>query len=61
MAKVAVVQANSYDSQIVDQAMTELLAHLAGMSKYIQPGERVLVKPNLLEGLPPEKAVTTHP
>jgi len=61
MTKVAVVQAYSYDTQIVEQAMTELLAHLGGISQYIQPGERVLVKPNMLEGLPSEKATTTHP
>ena len=61
MTKVAVVQANSYDPHIVEQAMTELLAHLGGMSKYIQPGDRVLVKPNMLEGVDKGKHVTTHP
>ncbi|MEG6585434.1 hypothetical protein [Dendrosporobacter sp. 1207_IL3150] len=61
MTKVAVVQANSYDPQVVEQAMTELLAHLGGMSKYIQPGERVLVKPNMLEGVDKGLSVTTHP
>lgn len=48
MTKVAVVQ-----------AMTELLAHLGGMSQ--QPGERVLVKRNMLEGVDKGLSVTTHP
>lgn len=61
MPKVAVVKANSYDTQIVEQAITELLAHLGGMSTYIQPGERVLVKPNMLEGVDKSLSVTTHP
>ncbi|MEG6585412.1 DUF362 domain-containing protein [Dendrosporobacter sp. 1207_IL3150] len=61
MRKVAVVKANSYDTQIVEQAMTELLTHLGGMSKYIKPGERVLVKPNMLEGVDKGLSVTTHP
>ncbi|SMD13247.1 hypothetical protein [Sporomusa malonica] len=61
MTKVAVVKSDSYDTQIVEQAITELLAHLGGMSKYIQPGARVLVKPNMLEGVDEGKCVTTHP
>jgi len=61
MTKVAVVKADSYDTQIVEQAMNELLAELGGMSQFVQPGDRVLVKPNMLEGLLPEKAATTHP
>ena len=35
MTKVAVAKANFYDTQVVEQAMTELLAHLGGMSQYI--------------------------
>ena len=61
MTKVAVVKADSYDTKIVEQAMAELLAHLGGLEKYIQAGERVLVKPNMLEAVPKELSVTTHP
>jgi uncharacterized protein (DUF362 family)/Pyruvate/2-oxoacid:ferredoxin oxidoreductase delta subunit len=31
------------------------------MEAFVRPGQRVLVKPNLLSPLPPERAVTTHP
>ncbi|MDF2524669.1 MAG: hypothetical protein K0R31_2310, partial [Clostridiales bacterium] len=31
------------------------------MSKFIQPGDRVLVTPNMLEGVDKGKCVTTHP
>jgi uncharacterized protein (DUF362 family) len=61
MTKVAVVKADSYDQQVVEQAMSELLGHLGDMSKYIQPGECVLVKPNMLEGVDKGLSVTTHP
>lgn len=61
MTKVAVVKADSYETQIVEQAMSELLAQLGGMSQYIQTGDRVLVKPNMLEGVDKGKCVTTHP
>lgn len=61
MTKIAAVQANSYDTQIVEQAMQELLDHLGGISQYIQTGDRVLVKPNMLEGVDKGLSVTTHP
>lgn len=61
MTKVAVVKAESYDQQVVERSMTELLDHLGGIEKYIQPGDRVLVKPNMLEGVDKGKHVTTHP
>jgi len=61
MTKVAAIKADSYDPQIVEQAITELLAHLGGISQFIQPGDRVLVKPNMLEGVDKGKHVTTHP
>lgn len=41
--------------------MQELLTHIGGMSQFIQPGDRVLVKPNMLEGVDKGKCVTTHP
>jgi uncharacterized protein (DUF362 family)/Pyruvate/2-oxoacid:ferredoxin oxidoreductase delta subunit len=34
---------------------------LGGMEKFVNPGERVLIKPNLLKACRPEEAVTTHP
>lgn len=41
MTKVAAIKADSYDPQIVQQAITDLLAHLGGMSQFILPGDRV--------------------
>jgi uncharacterized protein (DUF362 family)/Pyruvate/2-oxoacid:ferredoxin oxidoreductase delta subunit len=41
--------------------MERLLAPLGGMAAFIRPGERVLLKPNMLSPKPPEAAVTTHP
>ncbi len=37
MQKVAAVKADSYDTLVVEQAMSELLAHLGGIEKFIQP------------------------
>ena len=51
----------TYDPQSVLHAMRECLAPWGGMGAFVRPGQRVLVKPNLLIGFAPEKAVTTHP
>ena len=61
MTEVAVVKAESYDNRVVENAMTEALSRLGGMEQFIKPGETVLLKINMLEGLPPDKAVSTHP
>lgn len=37
------------------------LALLGGIERFVQPGERLLLKPNILAGEPSESAVTTHP
>ncbi len=41
--------------------IAKLLAPLGGMGKFVQKGDRVLLKVNLLSARSPEKAVTTHP
>ena len=50
-----------YRREPLEAAVIELLAPLGGMAAFVRPGQRVLVKPNLLSAKGPEKAVTTHP
>jgi len=50
-----------YHPERVRTALEQLLAPLGGMAVFVRPGQKVLIKPNLLAGKPPEKAVTTHP
>ena len=61
METVIIEQAADYRRHIVESALDRLLAPLGGMERFIRPGERVLIKPNMLSGKPPEAAVTTHP
>ncbi|MFO8109802.1 MAG: DUF362 domain-containing protein [Thermoplasmata archaeon] len=42
---------------VIQQAFDEL----GGVASYVSRGDTVLLKPNLLKGAPPDKAVTTHP
>ncbi len=58
---VSIQYCNSYDPDEVRDALNKVLDHLGGMAAYVSPGDRVLLKPNLLAPKPPEAAVTTHP
>lgn len=61
MEKVVSVPCLNYDKEHLRRALEEALAPLGGMEAFIKPGEKVMVKPNLLRASPPERAVTTHP
>ena len=61
MEKVSVERVQRYERDEVRAGLCRLLEPLGGMARYVKPGERVLLKPNLLAGKPPEAAVTTHP
>jgi uncharacterized protein (DUF362 family)/NAD-dependent dihydropyrimidine dehydrogenase PreA subunit len=50
-----------YQPQAVRAALEAVLAPLGGMAAFVRLGQQVLIKPNLLAGKPPERAVTTHP
>jgi uncharacterized protein (DUF362 family) len=58
---VAVQRCESYEPEKVMDALNRALDPLGGMSAFVSPGDRVLLKPNLLAPKPPEKAVCTHP
>lgn len=60
MATVS-LQRSTYDPDVVADSLRRLLAPLGGMEAFVKPGERVLLKPNMLSAKPPEAAVTTHP
>jgi uncharacterized protein (DUF362 family)/Pyruvate/2-oxoacid:ferredoxin oxidoreductase delta subunit len=58
---VSLARCDSYDSALVEDTIRALLAPLGGLGAFVKPGQRVLVKPNLLSANPPAKAITTHP
>lgn len=59
--KVAAVRASSYQQAEVAEKIHQALAHIGGMSAFVNSGEKILIKANMLEGVPAERAVTTHP
>jgi uncharacterized protein (DUF362 family)/NAD-dependent dihydropyrimidine dehydrogenase PreA subunit len=61
MAVVSILRCEDYEYGRVRDAVAQSLANLGGIDKYINPGERVLLKTNLLIKKKPEEAATTHP
>ncbi|HYW83442.1 MAG TPA: DUF362 domain-containing protein, partial [Spirochaetia bacterium] len=58
---VSLARCGSYDFQEVKDSVRQSVELLGGMSAFVKPGERVLLKVNLLMKRKPEKATTTHP
>lgn len=61
MYQVVIEKVDTYSPEQVQEGLLRLLLPLGGMTAFVKPGERVLIKPNLLSAKPPEAAVTTHP
>jgi uncharacterized protein (DUF362 family)/Pyruvate/2-oxoacid:ferredoxin oxidoreductase delta subunit len=58
---ISLKKCTSYEHTILRKTLNALLEPFSGELSRIRPGARVLLKPNLLSGHPPEDAVTTHP
>ena len=50
-----------YDQDRVQAAVDACFEDLGGVRAFVQPGDRVFLKPNLLMPARPEQAITTHP
>lgn len=61
MSKVSILKCESYDISKVKNAVRESIDYLGGISSFVKPGEKVLLKVNLLMKREPEKVTTTHP
>ncbi len=55
------IEIDSYDPEKLRSSLRHLLEPLGGIRRFVKPGMRVLIKPNLLSARTPERAVTTHP
>jgi uncharacterized protein (DUF362 family) len=58
---VSLIRAQSYDRTQLRQSLETLLEPLGGMAAFVKPGDRVLLKPNLLTGSRPSKECVTRP
>jgi uncharacterized protein (DUF362 family)/Pyruvate/2-oxoacid:ferredoxin oxidoreductase delta subunit len=61
MRRVAIARCADYTTENLQPALDAALSPLGGMAAFVSPGQRVLLKVNLLAKAAPERAVTTHP
>lgn len=60
-SKVALIHCTTYDESTVALAVERGLGLIGGMPSFIQPGEKIVLKPNVLVGESPEKIIGPHP
>lgn len=60
-SKVAIVKCKNYEPSLVQEATRKAINLIGGVSIFIKPQSRVLVKPNLLLAKEPEFGIDTHP
>jgi uncharacterized protein (DUF362 family) len=60
MSTVSLIRANSYQTEKLQASLENLLDPLGGISAFVKPGDRVLLKPNLLTGSRPTKECVTR-
>lgn len=58
---VAIVPCANYDKENVYNSISKGIELIGGLDSLINKNERILVKPNLLSGSNPSKAITTNP
>lgn len=60
-SKVSIVRCNGYDSSLVLEAARKAIDLIGGISSFVKPKSRVLVKPNMLAAREPSTGIDTHP
>ena len=58
---VSIVRCDDYGLERTEPAIRRAVDLVGGMASFVQPGQRVLLKPNLVRSMTPDRAATTHP
>ena len=58
---VTVQKCSDYQIEKIRESIKACLKPLGGMTRFVKPGMKVLLKPNLLSANTPDQFVTTHP
>lgn len=61
MSQVYIARCTDYTPERVEAAVRASVDALGGMRAFVSAGQQVVLKPNLLQAQPPERAITTHP
>jgi len=60
VSKVVIIKCNSYEQQVVDDAVERGVSLLGGVVEFVNSADKVLLKPNLLIGDPPKHLSQRH-
>ena len=60
-SKVAIIGCDTYDEEQVYQALGAGIDLLGGIPGFVEAGERIVLKPNVLFGADPRRCIGTHP
>lgn len=60
-SQVSIVKCTAYKQEDLFPKVKEAIELIGGITKFISPNSKVLLKPNLLMAVEPERAITTHP
>lgn len=61
MEETQVYAASCPDYGQAEACIRALVEQMGGMDRFVRPGERIVLKANLLRAAPPESAICTHP
>ena len=61
MEETQVYAASCPDYSQAEACIRALVEQMGGMGRFVRPGERIVLKANLLRAAPPESAICTHP
>jgi len=60
-SQVSIIKCDNYDQGLIEVSVRKAINLIGGAARYIKPGSRVLVKPNILMAKEPEYGIDTHP
>ncbi|MDD5196249.1 MAG: DUF362 domain-containing protein [Candidatus Omnitrophica bacterium] len=60
-AQVSIIKCADYTPKLVEVSVRKAIGLIGGIARFVKPGARVLVKPNMLMAKEPECGIDTHP
>ena len=60
-SQISIIKCPAYEQDLVEVAVRKAINLIGGITHYIKPQSKVLVKPNLLVAKEPEWGIDTHP
>lgn len=58
---VVVSKCETYEEEKIKSSLKDIFQKLGNIENYLDPGDTVVIKPNMLLGKGPDQVVTTHP